>query len=166
MIKTYLSDYMKLYKKITPKLHFLSHYGRMIRMFGAPKNCWVMRFEAKHSYFKRVQHSIHNTINTSKSLAKRHQYLQVNKLNSMEYLKFDIVETGPIKKISISTMTMIKDSLSDDLDITNVKWATYKSIKYQLGCVIFTPNKLYGKIEHIVVQGNNLFLESKVLHTY
>ena len=41
-----------------------------------------MRFEAKHSYFKRLDHSMGNFVNLPYSLAQRHQlyqcYLHIN----------------------------------------------------------------------------------------
>ena len=35
-----------------------------------------MRFEAKHSYFKQLSHSMGNFVNITHSLATRHQLLQ------------------------------------------------------------------------------------------
>ena len=43
-------------------------YGPLIRM-------WCMRYEAKHSYFKRMSQVMHNFKNISQSLAKHHQRL-------------------------------------------------------------------------------------------
>lgn len=43
---------------------------------------WCMRFEAKHSYFKRLAKNAYNFINIAKTLAKRHQQLMCYYLNS------------------------------------------------------------------------------------
>ncbi len=37
---------------------------------------WAMRFEAKHSYFKKLVDKLNNFKNIDYSLAKRHQALQ------------------------------------------------------------------------------------------
>jgi hypothetical protein len=59
----YLSEFKSLYNRpITAKLHFLLHYPRSIRNFGAPREFSTMRFESKHSYFKKVQQATHNHI--------------------------------------------------------------------------------------------------------
>ena len=76
-------------KKITPKQHFMVHYGRLIRQFGAPKTYMTLRFESKHGYFKRVNNANHNYINPTRSFANRHQSLQVYHLMSPQYFKTD-----------------------------------------------------------------------------
>ncbi|XP_026017031.1 uncharacterized protein LOC113018186 isoform X1 [Astatotilapia calliptera] len=40
--------------KLIPKHHFLEHYPQLIREFGPLAALWTMRFEAKHSFFKKV----------------------------------------------------------------------------------------------------------------
>lgn len=152
-IKIYLSDFIRLYHKLTPKLHFLAHYGRMIRMFGPPKNCWVMRFEAKHKYFKKVQHSINNTINTSKSLAKRHQYMQVLKLRSTGYLTSKNIESGPINKSSINSVNLAEqfDIFRNTLSLS-VKWVILNNIKYHPGNIVLTPDYHFKMIEKILIK--------------
>ena len=50
-------------------IHTLNRYGPLVRH-------WTMRYEAKHSYFKRLAQSMGNFINVPYSLAMRHQFLQ------------------------------------------------------------------------------------------
>ena len=50
-------------------LFYLFRYGHLIRH-------WTMRFEAKHSYFKGLAHSMGSFINLPYSLAMRQQQLQ------------------------------------------------------------------------------------------
>ena len=72
-IGNYLNNFKYLYKdeKIIPKEHFLIHYPTMIKKFGPPKLYWTMRFESKHSYYKRVNTANHNHVNLLYSLANR-----------------------------------------------------------------------------------------------
>lgn len=44
------------HKRIQPKHHFLEHYPQLICQFGPLVALWTMRYEAKHSFFKRVIH--------------------------------------------------------------------------------------------------------------
>lgn len=68
MLEFLISDFLTTFKdcfkrKLTTKMHFLVHYPRQIRLFG-PLGCfWCMKYEAKHSYFKKLSHSIRNYIN-------------------------------------------------------------------------------------------------------
>lgn len=50
----------------------ISEYCR----FGPLVRHWTMRYEAKHSYFKRLAQSIGNFINLPYTLVMRHQQLQ------------------------------------------------------------------------------------------
>ena len=58
----------------------------MIQKFGPLVK--ILRFEAKHSYFKSVYHCTNNRKNICQTLAKRHQfimYLHYSKQNFLEY---------------------------------------------------------------------------------
>lgn len=59
--------------ELKPKHHFLEHYPYLIRKFGPLVALWTMRFEAKHSYFKRVVRKIRCLKNVLLSLSQRHQ---------------------------------------------------------------------------------------------
>ncbi|XP_076069750.1 uncharacterized protein LOC143041626 [Oratosquilla oratoria] len=61
---------------LRPKYNFLCHYPELIVRFGPLIRLWTMRFESKHSYFKKCARGLHNLKNLPKSLAKRHQLLQ------------------------------------------------------------------------------------------
>lgn len=48
----------------------------IVYRFGPLVRHWTMRYEAKHSYFKRLAQTMGNFINLPYSLAMRHQTLQ------------------------------------------------------------------------------------------
>jgi hypothetical protein len=75
---------------IIPKLHYLVHYPRLIKEFGPLKECWTMRFEAKHQYFKNLMPKIHCFKNVTNTLVKRHQDSQMLILNSKNFFKQEI----------------------------------------------------------------------------
>lgn len=42
------------YNNLLPKHHHLEHYPKLIHQFEPLVCLWTLRFEAKHSFFKRV----------------------------------------------------------------------------------------------------------------
>lgn len=74
-----ISDHRCLLKEVfpdfhlLPKHHFLEHYPKLIRRFGPLIDFWTIRFEAKHSFFKRVVHDSHNFRNILLTLSTKHQ---------------------------------------------------------------------------------------------
>ena len=61
---------------LKPKHHYLYHYPELILAFGPLIRLWTLRFESKHSYFKRCARKLQNFVNLPKTLAERHQILQ------------------------------------------------------------------------------------------
>ena len=62
--------------KLRPKHHYMTHYAEMILKFGPLMRMWTMRFESKHSYFKKCLQHCQNFKNITKTLSERHQQLQ------------------------------------------------------------------------------------------
>ena len=62
------------HERIRPKHHYLEHYSLLIRQFGPLVALWTMRFEAKHSFFRRVIRYTNCYKNVLYSLAQRHQF--------------------------------------------------------------------------------------------
>ena len=58
------------------KHHYVWHYPDLILKFGPLIRVWAMRFESKHTYFKRAIRLLHNFINVTKSLSEKHELLQ------------------------------------------------------------------------------------------
>ena len=68
--------------QLRPKHHFLQHYPSAILKFGPLRNCSTLRFESKHSYFKRIVAATKNYVNVCFTLAMNHQRLQACLLES------------------------------------------------------------------------------------
>jgi hypothetical protein len=60
-------------KSFTPKVHFVTHYPRLILAYGPLRHTWVMRFEAMHQYFKEMARTVKNFKNVTQTLANRFQ---------------------------------------------------------------------------------------------
>ena len=78
LINEYIENRFKLFPLVPlkPKHHYLVHYPELILKFGPLIRLWAMRFEAKHSYFKRCICAAQNYINVTLTMAERHQMLQ------------------------------------------------------------------------------------------
>ena len=70
-LSVFFSEFMALFPntRITPKCHYVLHYPRLIRQLGPLIRHWVMRYEAKHHYFKQNARAPGNFINIAKALA-------------------------------------------------------------------------------------------------
>lgn len=74
-----ISEHRALFKKVfpnfvlRPKHHYIEHYPQSVRMYGPLRNLWTMRFEGKHTFFKRVIRDAQNFKNVPLMLAKKHQ---------------------------------------------------------------------------------------------
>lgn len=77
LVKDFLELYLDIFRNgLTPKMHFLTHYGEHIANFGPLSACSCMRFESKHGYFKKLARKTMNMKNLAMTLARRHQLLQ------------------------------------------------------------------------------------------
>ena len=54
----------------------MAHYPGLILQFGPLIRVWTLRFESKHSYFKKCARNSQNFINICHTFAERHQLLQ------------------------------------------------------------------------------------------
>ena len=81
LIEEYLEGRNTLFSntKMRPKHHYLRHYPSLIMHFGPLVRLWTMRFESKHSYFKRCICNSPNFKNVCLTLAEKHQLLQAYK---------------------------------------------------------------------------------------
>lgn len=61
--------------KLKPKHHFLGHYPHLIRCFRTAVDFWTFRFEAKHSFFKKVVRDVNNFKNILMTLSLRHELM-------------------------------------------------------------------------------------------
>ncbi|CAI5685968.1 unnamed protein product [Oreochromis niloticus] len=78
LIQEYLETRKVLFPNINlrPKHHYLRHYPGLILKFGPLIRLWTMRFESKHSYFKRCARHLKNFKNLCLTLSERHQMFQ------------------------------------------------------------------------------------------
>lgn len=78
IIQEYLDSRKCLFPESTlkPKHHYMRHYPSLILKFGPLIRLWTMRFESKHSYFKRYARHLKNFKNICLTFSERHQMFQ------------------------------------------------------------------------------------------
>lgn len=78
LINEYLLIRNEIFPQIPlrPKHHYLSHYPLLFIIFGPLIRVWTLRFESKHTFFKRMIRFIRNFINVTKTLSQKHELLQ------------------------------------------------------------------------------------------
>lgn len=76
--------------KLCPKHPYIEHYVQLIRVFGPLINTWTIRFEGKHSFFKKVIHETQNCKNVALTLARHHQKMMTCHLDSPSFFKPEI----------------------------------------------------------------------------
>ena len=82
LMNDYLEEYLYAQAQnfpsdpLKPKHHYLTHYPQLTMQCGPLIRLWTLRFESKHSYFKKSIRSAQNFKNITSSLAEKHQLLQ------------------------------------------------------------------------------------------
>ncbi|KAK0131464.1 hypothetical protein N1851_033866 [Merluccius polli] len=76
--------------KLKPKHHFIEHYAHLVKCFGPLVDFWTIRFEAKHSYFKKVVRDVNNFKNILLTLSTHHQLLLAYHLRLPNVFKPDL----------------------------------------------------------------------------
>ena len=76
-----INDYIELrlqcfHHKLHPKHHYIAHYPDLTLQCGPLICLWTLRFESKHSYFKKVIRSAQNFKNVTYTMSNKHQLLQ------------------------------------------------------------------------------------------
>lgn len=111
---------------LRPKHHYTEHYPDLIRCFGPLVHLWTMRFEGKHSFFKRVVHDTQNFKNILKTLANRHQHMMAYSLSAPAFFK-------PHQQTSSISSVMVQGL--PDVAKTYVEHMTDSSIIYRTSVV-------------------------------
>ncbi len=174
-LKELIVEHHTLFKKLydrnmIPKHHFMTHYPRMMVLFGPLSQLWCMRYEAKHNPLKRHAHVVGNFKNISKTLSYKHQVQQMYnfKLGDPFSVKMSVTNAYPVTISSLKQSDAVLDNLrstSDDLTLNSTAYVTHTvsvhGHTYRTGSVL--PLKIdckgepvFGEIIHIIPQADNV----------
>lgn len=125
---------------LKPKHHFLEHYPHLIRQYGPLVALWTMRFEAKHSFFKRVARNIKNFKNVLLSLSEKHQYQTAHHLYTCTFPRHQL-EVSDVSAVHIDVLDKgISNGLRDKfLNVDTVHLAnnvTHNGLNYKRGMIL------------------------------
>ena len=137
-IEEYIFDRKTLFPNVClkPKHHFLLHYPQLIIAFGPLIHLWTMRFESKHTYFKKCARQLHNFKHITKTFANKHQYLQAYYTNGSLFKSNLVLSESAFSLNKHLYNVQIQDvllnyNISRNCSVTNK--VTYKNTKYQTG---------------------------------
>ena len=146
---------------LRPKHHYLRHYPGLILKFGPLIRLWTMRFESKHSYFKRCARQSKNYKNLCLTLSERHQMFQAYlSAGSLSPPALQIKDSSPFYSKLYSQH--VKNAVLQ-LDFTTINTkipvdVQYNGITYKKGQFVVTRNDdsvEFGELILIVVKDDS-----------
>ncbi|XP_058851954.1 uncharacterized protein LOC131699402 isoform X2 [Acipenser ruthenus] len=180
LIKEHLKHFKQLFPhlSIIPKQHYLLHIPKLISEFGPLVHVWCMRFEGKHSYFKRLAKQ-QNHINICKSLAERNQKKELRESLSKQHPLFSNerevgsckVVNGEERNLAEERMTAFNIENSDTIYTAN--WVKINGVKYCCEKAIVTSGTspecnflpLFGKIRYIWITNSHIYFALQLYDT-
>lgn len=125
---------------LRPKHHYLEHYPQLIRQFGPLVAVWTMRFESKHSFFKRVVRHTSCFKNVLQSLSMKHQfqiayYLHVSSVPKPS-LEVTDVSTLPLDVLNENIAQALKQKYVHIEEACLSKNVTYNGLNYKTGMIL------------------------------
>lgn len=165
LINEYLQAFIQAYpsEPITPKQHYLVHLPSQIIRYGAPKDVWCLRFEAKHREFKKFAVKS-NFKNTPLTISKRYQKLFSLQHTSLFQARFEV---GPKAQVLFPSpdhafvSSFIQGGSSRDLWTLNWIKSTFHLLP---GAIVNFKTCYFGEVVKIFqFQSSQIFIQVAVL---
>lgn len=126
--------------RVLPKHHYLEHYPQLIKAFGPLVAMCTMRFEAKHSFFKRVVRHTNCFRNILLSLAVKHQFMLAYHLHGTDVLKPAIsvsnMSTLPVDVLKENIQEAVLKRFPGETYIQVAKTVTCHGTTYSVGMIL------------------------------
>lgn len=151
--------------KLKPKHHFLEHYPHLICCFGPAVDFWTFRFEAKHSFFKKVVRDVNNFKNILLTLSLRHELMVAYYLD-MPSLFNPNVELKGVSNVSLdilaaSVKQVIERKCGSQSSVSLATTAYMHGTRYTKGMFLSVGSTSglpdFCKILHMLLVCNKLF---------
>lgn len=160
-------------QKLTPKHHFLEHYPDLIRGFGPLVCLWTMRFEGKHSFFKKVVKHTNSFRNVLLSLASKHQMMMAY-YSDGNALKPSVcvtkVSSLPLELLDVEIQQCLKELYPTQAYVNLTNSLTHHGTKYASGMVLPHGSTCglpdFVEILQIVVLSNEFLFIVKLLNSW
>lgn len=165
LIQEYLESRKALFPEcnLRPKHHFLRHYPALILKFGPLIRLWTMRFESKHSYFKRCARNLKNFKNLCHTLSERHQMFQAYlAAGSLCQSVLKVKDGSPFYSVLYSKAIQEAVQMFDFTE-TNTKVTVemmYKGTQYKKGHFLVTGGSdsvEFGEVVLILIKNDSVY---------
>ncbi|XP_065888107.1 uncharacterized protein [Dysidea avara] len=174
----FLSDFVDLYphRRLIPKMHYMIHLSTWIKRAGPLCNIWCMRYEAKHSYFKRISQVCRNFKNVAKTLADHHQQYMCYHMSDHMYLRAKL-EYNKDQDSTVGSLEYKEKLLAASFEVSiNTNTVVYRNTKItidgvryhkDMAVILEFDNNLpsFGKIMEIIVTCEEVLFVTSALHT-
>lgn len=150
-ITVHLSNLKRLgLESLVPKQHILLHYPYVIRSMGPLSDMCMIRFEAKHKYFKQLAKVNNNFINLPKTLSKRHQEDMLH-AKSIVHEQLDSTKTTLMKQNDfVEFKSIFPEQCCNMNHMYETKTLHLNTIKYRKGMYVIFEYDVY-EIKKIVI---------------
>lgn len=146
--------FLRLFGDLTPKMHFMVHYKRLINLCGPLKLIWCFASERKHQFIKRYT----NICQSRKKIG-----MSIGKKMCISNAQLCLNETNIFKKLTYLGKTVESRHIHLIVDRQNyksVKSAENHGLRYNLNDFIYINENIIGCIIEIFVntQDENIIL--------
>lgn len=153
-IERHNNTFIRLFGELIPKMHYMLHYKRLIKLFGPLRLLWCFASERKHQFVKRYTNVCKSRRNLGFSIAKKmgiaNAQLTLNKENIFK----------KIKEVGKQVVPRFEHLMRNFPNYQSSKYVEYKGIEYNIGDFIFeNENEIACIIEIFVnLQEDNVYL--------
>ncbi|XP_065672066.1 uncharacterized protein LOC105845782 isoform X1 [Hydra vulgaris] len=166
LVESFVQTFVEIFPgKLTPKLHFLLHYPRLIKDYGPLRYLWCMCFEAKHQYFKKLAGAVKNFRNIAYILAKCHQLHQCWELEASNFLKETTESSGECSIYFNNLSECHRSKIICFFEVSN-----FSDSEILWKCNILTIDYVKYKIYDVVLvgtlHGENIPLFFRIIYIY
>lgn len=152
-IQFLLEAYKKYYGSLKPKMHFLTHYPKLLLKNGPFVNFWGARFESSHKSVKSTVTSTSNKQNLKKTVAMKQCFIMCKVMHDLQFEESIILESQATDNLNVKLY--FSDAIKNSL-CTYYKKVSIEGIPYKIGTFLVLkpePNEVenqFGKIIDIV----------------
>lgn len=151
IILIHLENMKKIFDlQLKPKHHFLTHYPTIVRMMGPLNSMSMIRYEAKHKFFKSIAKRTNNFVNINSTLATAHQrHICIKKrifYNDVSFSRERVISLKVIED-KFGRIPNLQNTFTST--IFEIYWLKLNIFKYDYGTIIVHGKNLC-KIEKII----------------
>lgn len=131
------NQFLELFGELTPKMHFLTHYPRLMRLCGPLRHVWCFAPERKHQFIKRYTNVNKNKKDTGFSIGRKMGLQEATAV---------IEKTDIFKKVS--NLSKVNEGRFAELfqihDCESVDFLTYKGTDYRINDLVLSNDQNYA----------------------